>query len=105
MNDVNKFKVNTKLKGPDGNIRKSLVRNEKGFSKKWLLMLSEDIWIVRMFEDKTLDHCFAIDGSRRLILESSEKYPMVLCEAALCCCFDKSKNPYIAEVYEVMKKA
>ena len=44
----------------------------------WLANRKSDVWIVRVVENNMVDHVVAIDGSRKLVLDSASRYPFHL---------------------------
>ena len=68
----------------------------------WLGRLERGVWIVRLVRQQESDHCLVVDGLRKLIIDSSEQYPLRLCEEALRLCGGDGENELeVAEVLEV----
>lgn len=44
----------------------------------WLADRRSDIWMVRVVQNNLVDHVVAIDGSRKLVLDSASRYPLHL---------------------------
>ena len=91
------------LRKPKKHIKRELVEGKKDFTFEWLSILREGVWVVRVCQRNVVDHCIAIDGKRRLILDSAERFPLQLCKDALICCCGDATNLHVAEIFEVKR--
>lgn len=72
-------------------------------SLEWLANVKEEVWMVRLIIPYKVDHCLAIDGDGRRILDSEEVYPVSLNKMALEMCAGGLKGRIIlAEVFQLV---
>ena len=85
--------------------RAELGKNKRvgGDSFKWLAGREKGVYVVRVYERLVTDHCIVVSGSRKLILDSEERYPLQLTEDCLRLCGGvDAKLLKVGEIREVV---
>lgn len=72
--------------GPGLSYRKVKASQMPSDRLRWLANLENSVWIVRLVGNNEVDHSVVIDGNRKLVIDSSEQFPMRLSVEALKLC-------------------